>query len=134
MSITLFYGGFACVVLGAVGLLTLLILFLRGRARRDRRDQLMAEIELAESRTQELSPPKQPAPGARPTGGPASQGPWPRRRSAPAGLPLHRGIHPASQEDTPKPPVRQSAPVSRPAPPGGGSPPAPGAGRPGVPV
>ena len=29
MSITLFYGGFACVVLGAVGLLTLLILFLR---------------------------------------------------------------------------------------------------------
>ena len=116
MSITLFYGGFACVVLGAVGLLTLLILFLRGRARRDRRDQLMAEIELAESRTQELSPqnsrPQAPVP-------PAAQPP--RVPGPDAVVPQQASLYTEEftlppQEDTPKPPVRQSAPVSRPAP------------------
>lgn len=116
MSITLFYGGFACVVLGAVGLLTLLILFLRGRARRDRRDQLMAEIELAESRTQELSPqnsrPQAPVP-------PAAQPP--RVPGPDAVVPQQASLYTEEftlppQEDTPKPPVRQSAPVRRPAP------------------
>ena len=68
MSITLFYGGLGCVVIGAAGLITLLVLFLRNR-RVDQRDHLIEEIELAENRT--------------PAGPPRHQQPTPQRPAAP---------------------------------------------------
>ena len=68
MSITLFYGGLGCVVIGAAGLITLLVLFLRNR-RVDQRDHLIEEIELAENRT--------------PAGSPRHQQPTPQRPAAP---------------------------------------------------
>ena len=68
MSITLFYGGLGCVVIGAAGLITLLVLFLRNR-RVDQRDHLIEEIELAENRA--------------PAGPPRHQQPTPQRPAAP---------------------------------------------------
>ena len=68
MSITLFYGGLGCVVIGAAGLITLLVLFLRNR-RVDQRDHLIKEIELAENRA--------------PAGPPRHQQPTPQRPAAP---------------------------------------------------
>lgn len=87
MSITLFYGGVGCIVIGAAGLITLLVLFLRNR-RVDQRDHLIEEIELAESRP------------------PTPQNYPPATRPATAG----------QQPRQPKAPVQPAAPVSQPAP------------------
>ena len=73
MSITLFYGGLGCVVIGAAGLITLLVLFLRNR-RVDQRDHLIKEIELAENRAPTV--PQRPQP-------PAQANPVPQRPAAP---------------------------------------------------
>ena len=83
MSITLFYGGLGCVVIGAAGLITLLVLFLRNR-RVDQRDHLIEEIELAENRAptvpQRPQPPAQASPAQqRPAAPQASQKPVQRQ-------------------------------------------------------
>lgn len=51
LAITLFYGGLACAVLGAAGLLFLLVRFLRKR-RQDEKAAIFREIEAAETRQQ----------------------------------------------------------------------------------
>ena len=77
MSITLFYGGLGCVVIGAAGLITLLVLFLRNR-RVDQRDHLIKEIELAENRAPTV--PQRPQPPAQANPAPqASQKPVQRQ-------------------------------------------------------
>ncbi len=59
MSITLFYGGAASVLLGVIGLIMLLALFIHNR-RVDGRDGIFEEIAVAEQRQPEAYPPHQP--------------------------------------------------------------------------
>lgn len=53
MSVTLFYGGVICAILGGAGLVFLLVRFLRGR-RRDNRAEVLEKVRAAES----LQPPR----------------------------------------------------------------------------
>ena len=59
MSITLFYSGAGCILLGILGLLTLLVFFIRNR-RADERDGIFEEIAQAEQRRPDAYPPHQP--------------------------------------------------------------------------